>query len=185
MLELSRRTAIALALLPVARPVLAADVKRAWDFSFPSIEDGILNLADQRGRVMLVVNTASFCGFTYQYEALEKLHADLTPRGLTVIGIPSQDFNQEKGSNAEVKDFCDATFGVKFPMAGLTHVRGPNRHAFYQWVKARDDWEPEWNFNKVLISRDGQIVAHYGSSDEPNGPRLTTAIQQQLALTSS
>jgi glutathione peroxidase len=187
MVEITRRNALALSLLPIVTRAYAADLKptRAWDFTFTSIEDGTLHLADFRGRVLLVVNAASFCGYTYQYEALEKLHADLSPRGLTVIGVPSQDFNQEKASNAEVKDFCEATFGVTFPMAGITHVRGPQRHPFYDWVRALDGWEPQWNFNKVLIARDGSLVAHFGSGDEPTGPALTHAIAQQLALTAS
>lgn len=165
----------------------ALDIKspnvRAWDFTFTSIEDGVLNLADLKGRVLLVVNTASFCGFTYQYEALEKLHAKLTPRGLTVVGVPSQDFYQEKDSNAEVKQFCDATFGVQFPMAGLTHVRGREAHPFYQWVNAREDWEPSWNFGKVLIARNGQIAGHFGSFAEPEGRLLTPAIAKELDAT--
>jgi glutathione peroxidase len=156
----------------------------AFGFSFPSIEDGKLDFGSLKGRVLLVTNTASFCGYTYQYEALEKLHATLEPRGLTVVGIPSQDFNQEKGSNAEVKAFCDATFGVQFPMTGLLHVRGPQADPFYKWVKAQKAWEPSWNFNKVLISRSGQILGTYGSEDEPNGPRLRRAIETALTATS-
>jgi glutathione peroxidase len=153
----------------------------AWNFSFPSIEDGTLNMADYRGRVLLVANTASFCGFTYQYEDLEKLHAQLGKQGLTVIGMPSQDFNQESGTNAAVKAFCDATFDVQFPMTGLTHVRGPQANAFYKWVKAVKGWEPDWNFNKVLIGRDGRIIGTFGSSDAPFGrplyPELLDALR--------
>ena len=163
-------------------PALAAGTD-AWGFKFPSIEDGLLTLADYRGRVLMVVNTASFCGFTYQYEALEKLHSDMSPRGLTVVGIPSQDFNQEKGSNGEVKAFCELTYGVQFPMAGITHVRGAQAYPFYQWVRAQQrGWEPDWNFNKVLIARDGSIAGHYGSSDEPTGRKLSAAVEQQLAV---
>ncbi|MCW3476142.1 glutathione peroxidase [Limobrevibacterium gyesilva] len=153
----------------------------AWDFSFTSIEDGTLKLADFRGRVLLVTNTASFCGYTYQYEQLEKLHASLQPGGLTVVGVPSQDFNQESASNAEVKQFCEATFGVEFPMAGLSHVRGAQAHPFYRWVKAAKDWEPQWNFHKVLIGRDGRIRGLFGSADEPAGARLRNAVDAALA----
>ena len=154
----------------------------AFGFSFPSIEDGILDFAAYRGRVLLVTNTASFCGYTYQYEALEKLHATLEGRGLTVVGIPSQDFNQEKDNAAEVKAFCDATFGVQFPMTGLLHVRGGNADPFYRWVRTQKNWEPSWNFNKVLIGRNGQILGTYGSEDEPQGPRLRRAIESALAI---
>lgn len=154
----------------------------AWGFSFPAIEGGTLALSAYKGQVLLVVNTASFCGYTYQYEALQKLHAAQQKAGLVVVGVPSQDFNQESASNDKVKDFCEATFGIDFPMAGLSHVRGPAADPFYRWVKAETGWQPEWNFNKVLIGRNGRIIAHYPSGDEPQGARLTQAIGAALAL---
>ena len=181
MANITRRTALLAASLVAAERARAAET-RAWDFSFPSLEDGVLNLADFRGRVLLVVNTASFCGYTYQYEGLEKMHEAFAARGLTVIGFPSQDFNQEKGSNGEVKAFCDATFGVTFPMAGLSHVRGPQANAFYKWVRAQQNWEPDWNFNKVLIGRDGGIAGHFPSTEEPAGKLLSAAVARQLAV---
>ncbi len=182
MSDLSRRTMmLAAAGLAVASRASAAETI-AWGFSFPSIEEGALNFADYKGRVLLVANTASFCGYTYQYEGLEKLHATLTPKGLTVIGMPSQDFEQESGSNAAVKAFCDATFGVKFPMTGLTHVKGAEANAFYKWVKAERRWQPSWNFNKVLIGRDGRIIETFGSNDEPTGAAMKTAINAALKV---
>ncbi len=181
MVELPRRTM----LLGVAAITAAAapDAPTAWDFTFDAIEDGPLPLAQFRGRVLLVTNTASFCGYTYQYKALEALHADLSPRGLTVVGIPSQDFNQESGSNGEVKTFCEATFGVKFPMAGLTHVRGPAAHPFYRWLSSRKDWDPSCNFNTVLGGRDGQIAGLCPATEEPDGPKLTRALSGALDAT--
>ena len=161
----------------------AAEPIRAWNFKFTSIEDGTLDFADYKGKVLLVVNTASFCGFTYQYEGLEKLHAALKDQGVEVIGCPSQDFNQESGKNATIKDFCEATFGVQFPMTGLVHVKGPDADPFYKWVKAeKDGWEPSWNFNKVLIGRNGLIQSVYGSFDEPGGRTLTTALGKAMAM---
>jgi glutathione peroxidase len=160
---------------------MAADKEMlAWDFGFPSIEEGRLDFSQFRGRVLLVTNTASFCGYTYQYEALEKLHRADAARGLTVIGVPSQDFNQESADNKTVKEFCDATFGVEFPMAGIAHVRGSQAAPFYAWVREQKNWQPDWNFNKVLIGRDGRIAGTFGSGDEPNGPRLTKAIDAEL-----
>ena len=153
----------------------------AWDFGFPSIEEGWLNLAGFKGRVLLVTNTASFCGYTYQYEGLEKLHKTASPRGLTVIGVPSQDFNQESADNKTVKTFCETTFGVEFPMAGIASVRGPRAAPFYAWVREQKHWEPDWNFNKVLIGRDGRIAGTFGSGEEPQGPRLAQAIEVELA----
>jgi glutathione peroxidase len=165
----------------IAPAASEAGAPLAWNFSFPSIEDGTIALSDFRDRVLLVVNTASFCGFTYQFEALENLHQTLAPKGLVVLGVPSQDFNQESSSNSAVKQFCEASFGVDFPMAGISHVRGAAAHPFYQWVKLQRHWGPGWNFNKVLISRDGTIQGTYGSSDEPTGSRLRGAIDGALA----
>jgi glutathione peroxidase len=153
----------------------------AWDFGFPSIDAGQLDLAEFRGRVLLVTNTASFCGYTYQYEGLENLHQAEAPRGLTVIGVPSRDFNQESADNRTVKAFCEAKFGIEFPMAGITHVRGPQAVPFYAWVREQKHWEPDWNFNKVLIGRDGRIVGTFGSGDEPQGPKLFQAVEAELA----
>ena len=179
MAEIGRRSVLLGGVaMGTGKPVSAVT---AWDFSFPSIEEGTLDLAAFRGRVLLVTNTASFCGYTYQYQQLEKLHRAFAGRGLTVVGVPSQDFNQESGSNAEVKRFCEATFGVEFPMAGILHVRGAQAHPFYAWVKARTGWEPAWNFNKVLIGRDGLVRGTFGSGDEPYGPKLQSAIAAQLA----
>ena len=158
-----------------------ADEKRAWDFSFASIGEGELDLAAFKGNVLLVANTASFCGYTYQYEGLEKLHRAEAAHGLTVIGVPSRDFNQESADNATVKAFCETRYGVAFPLAGISHVRGPEAAPFYAWVRERRGWEPEWNFNKVLIGRDGSVLATFGSRDEPARGRLQEAIAAALA----
>jgi glutathione peroxidase len=181
MRDLSRRLMLGGALALAGATTAKAAGRLAWEFRFPSIEEDVLDFASFRGRVLLVANTASFCGYTYQYEALESLHASLEPRGLTVIGIPSQDFYQESGSNAAVKAFCEATFGVRFPMTGITRVRGAAADPFYLWVKQETNgWQPSWNFNKVLIGRDGRIAGTFRSGDEPNGPRLTQAIEAAL-----
>lgn len=151
-----------------------------WQFEMPSIDEGVLRFADYRGKVLLVVNTASYCGYTYQYKQLEALHHDMSAKGFAVIGIPSQDFGQEKDSNAEVKAFCELTYGVEFPMAALSHVRGAEAAPFYRWVKTERQWEPRWNFSKVLIGRDGQIVGTYSSAEEPGKNPLRAAIEAQL-----
>ncbi len=158
----------------------AKDKALAWDFGFPSIDEGKLDLAAFKGRVLLVANTASFCGYTYQYKGLETLHKAASARGLTVIGVPSQDFNQESADNKTVKEFCEANFGVGFPMAGIVHVRGPRAARFYVWVREQKMWEPSWNFNKVLIGRDGRVAGTFGSGDEPNGAKMQQAIEAAL-----
>ena len=176
MTDVTRRAALAGLALTAAAP--AGPV--AWDFEFPSIDEGTLRLAELRGRVLLVVNTASYCGFTPQYKQLEAVHQRLSPRGLSVVGVSTQDFGQEKGSNAEVKAFCEATFGVDFPMAGLSRVIGPRAAPFYSWVKAERRWEPGWNFAKVLVGRDGRIAGTYGSNVLPDARPLGADIEAAL-----
>lgn len=185
---LSRRSfstvALAAMLPPASRAAAPGDeARRAWDFEFTSIDDGRLPLSAYRGRVLLVVNTASFCGFTPQYRGLEAMYRELEPRGLTVVGVPSQDFGQESGSNAKVKAFCDLTYSVQFPMAGLSHVHGSGAVPFYQWVRAvHDGWEPRWNFYKVLIGRDGRVRDVFSSDAEPSSKVLTEAVNAALAM---
>ena len=178
MADLTRRTV--LAVLGGGLTMAASPEKLAWDFGFPSIEGGRLELAAFKGRVVLVVNTASFCGYTYQYEALEKLHAARGAEGLTVVGVPSGDFNQESADNATVKTFCETKFGIDFPLTAISHVRGAQAAAFYAWVKDGQRWEPSWNFNKVLVGRDGRVAGTFGSGDEPDGAKLAGAIAAAL-----
>jgi glutathione peroxidase len=181
MVEATRRTILA---FTAGAFVMAADTdKIAWVFSFPSIEGGTLDLAAFKGRVLLVANTASFCGYTYQYEGLEKLYAAKSPAGLTVIGVPSQDFNQESADNATVKTFCETRFDIDFPLASISHVKGARAAPFYAWVAVEKQWQPSWNFNKVLIGRDGRIAGTFGSGDEPDGPVLSGAIDAALSRT--
>jgi glutathione peroxidase len=160
-----------------------ADERLAWEFSFPSIGEGALDLAAFKGRVLLVANTASFCGYTYQYDGLEKLHRAEAAHGLTVLGVPSRDFNQESPDNATVKAFCETKYGVDFPLAGISHVRGAQAAPFYAWVRETRGWQPDWNFNKVLVGRDGRVAGTFGSGDEPNAGRLQQAIAAELAKT--
>ncbi|HVC58787.1 MAG TPA: glutathione peroxidase [Acetobacteraceae bacterium] len=158
----------------------AAQDKNAWDFSFSGIDGRPLNLAAFKGRVLVIANTASFCGYTYQYEGLKKLHQAEADRGVTVVGVPSQDFNQESPDNSTVRAFCEKSFGVDFPLSAIAHVRGAQAAPFYAWVLQQTGWEPSWNFNKVLIGRDGRVAGTFGSGDEPQGEKLTRAIAAAL-----
>jgi glutathione peroxidase len=184
MAEPTRRALLAamggVAILGRRVAMAATEEKLAWAFDFPAIEGGTLALGAFQGRVLLVANTASFCGYTYQYAGLETLHTALGPQGLTVIGVPSRDFNQESPDDATVKNFCETKFGIDFPLAGLSHVRGKPAAPFYAWVREVRQWEPDWNFNKVLIGRDGRIAGTFGSGDEPQGGRLGHAIAAAL-----
>ncbi|WCM93034.1 glutathione peroxidase [Acidovorax sp. NCPPB 2350] len=139
-------------------------------------------LCQYRGQVLLVVNTASYCGFTNQYEGLEALHSRYKDRGFSVLGFPSNDFSQETGSNAQIADFCSNTFGVKFPMFAKSSVKGPQASALYRELAAQSGEAPRWNFHKYLIDREGKVVESFGSAVKPDDPRLVRAIEQQLKL---
>ena len=138
-------------------------------------------LCQYQGRVLLVVNTASYCGFTSQYDGLEKLHAKYAARGLTVLGFPSGDFgNQEKANNKEIADFCYNTYGVKFPMFAKSSVAGPSANPFFTALSKSSGQAPKWNFHKYLIDREGKVVATYPSDTAPLDTRLTSQIERLL-----
>jgi glutathione peroxidase len=134
------------------------------------------------GKVLLVVNTASKCGFTPQYEGLEALQQELSPRGFAVLGFPSNDFKgQEPGSEEQIQEFCTLTYGVKFPMFQKVHVIGPETTPLYQDLTRISGVAPAWNFHKYLISRDGRVLAQFPSRVKPDDPELRAAIDRALA----
>jgi glutathione peroxidase len=138
-------------------------------------------LCQYAGKVALVVNTASYCGFTPQYQGLEALYAKYKDQGLVVLGFPSNDFSQETGSNQQIADFCENTFGVKFPMFSKTHVTGRQAVPFYQQLAAQSgNQRPLWNFHKYLLARDGKVVANFPSQVEPQDAKLIKEIENQL-----
>lgn len=148
--------------------------------TFPSIDGGTLSLEDWRGQPVLVVNTASQCGFTYQYDGLQALYDRYRDEGLIVLAVPSDDFNQELESAQEVKDFCEINFDLDLPMTDITHVRGIKAHPFYQAVRDETGFEPKWNFNKVLLNPDGDVVRAWGSAVRPEAPAITREIEKLL-----
>ncbi len=177
MADATRRSLLALPLMASAATGAEPD---AYAFRFAALEGGELDLAAWRGRVLLVVNTASFCGYTPQYAALQRLHERFQARGLVVLGVPSNDFNQEAGSNREVREFCDAQFGIDFLMAAISHVRGAEAHPFFRWAAARAGGEPRWNFHKYLVARDGRSVRGFATRVTPDSIELTRAIEGAL-----
>ncbi|WP_172332088.1 glutathione peroxidase [Mangrovicoccus sp. HB161399] len=153
----------------------------ALAFSFANIDGGELDTGAWAGRPMLVVNTASRCGYTPQYEGLQDLHERYGEDGLVVLAVPSDDFRQELDSASEVKEFCAVVFGLTLPMADITHVKGDAAHPFYRWVEDQTGFVPQWNFNKVLVGRDGRVIATWGSRTEPLSPEITGPIEAELA----
>lgn len=146
-------------------------------------DDAPQDLCQYAGKVLLVVNTASYCGFTSQYEGLEKLHADLNPKGLLVLGFPSNDFGQqEPGNSKQIADFCFNTYGVKFPMFEKSVVTGSSATALYRELAKASGKSPQWNFHKYLIDRSGKVVASYPSSIEPQDKRLLADIDRALKV---
>ncbi len=152
------------------------------NYTFPRLQDEKPQaLCQYAGQVVLVVNTASYCGYTPQYKGLEALYDKYRARGLVVLGFPSNDFEQEKGSNKEIAEFCENTYGVRFPMFGASHVKGPGTNALYRRLAKTTQQPPEWNFYKYLIARDGTILAVYPSKVTPEDPKLLAEIERQLA----
>jgi glutathione peroxidase len=157
-----------------------------YDTTISSLDGEQLELGQLRGKAVLIVNVASRCGLTPQYEALEKLHERFRDRGFTVLGVPCNQFGQqEPGSPEEIATFCSITYGVTFPMTEKIDVNGPQRHALYQQLTARADVEGEagdvqWNFEKFLVSPDGDIVARFRPQVVPDADEVVTAVESVL-----
>ena len=162
----------------------AAAAMTAHDFSFTSIDGGDLPLAAYRGKVVLLVNTASMCGFTGQYEGLQSLWTEYKDKGLVVLGVPSDDFGgQELDDAKKVKEFCTLNYGIDFPMADIVHVKGPNAHPYYKWIADAHGGlaVPRWNFHKHVIERNGDLVDWFASTTGSKSGRLRKAIESALA----
>ena len=161
-----------------------AMAETAHDFAFSSIDGGALPMSEYKGKAVLVVNTASFCGYTPQYEGLQSLWSEYKDKGLVVLGVPSNDFGaQEPGTAEEIKDFCETNFDVDFPLAAKEVVKGNNAHAFYKWaadVKGNEN-APSWNFHKYLVGPDGTLIAAFPSRVEPMSKELVGAVEAALA----
>jgi glutathione peroxidase len=171
-----------LALAALVGPAAAQDCPALLAHTFPRLQDeSPQSLCQFKGKVLLVVNTASYCGFTPQYEGLEKLHARYAARGFAVLGFPSGDFgNQEKATNKEIAEFCFNTYGVKFPMFSKSSVRGADANPLFAALAGATGQPPKWNFHKYLIDREGRVVKAFSSRVEPLDPGLTRDIEQAL-----
>ncbi len=157
----------------------AAALDRAAPFG--NIDGGELRLSDWAGKPVLVVNTASHCGFTPQYEGLQALYDRYRARGLIVLAVPSDDFRQELGTDAEVKEFCEVNFGLDLPMTTITPVKGPKAHPFYASLASETGFVPSWNFNKVLIAPDGRVAGTWGAMTRPLSNAITREVEALLS----
>jgi glutathione peroxidase len=161
-----------------------SDTGNAYRFAFTSIDGAELPLAQWRGRPVLIVNTASYCGYTPQYRGLEELWRRYRDRGLVVLGVPSNDFGQqEPGSAAEIKQFCETHYAVDFPLTEKCRVIGAEAHPFYRWIADNlgEAGSPRWNFHKYLIGPDGELAGAWPSSVAPGDRRISSEIDQFLA----
>ena len=155
-----------------------ANMNTAYDFKFKSIDGGELDLSKYKGKAILITNVASRCGFTNQYEGLQSIWEKYKDKNFIVIGVSSNDFNQELNSKEEVKKFCEINFGINFPMTDITSVKGNTAHPFYKWVKSTNGFSPKWNFYKILIDKNGQISETFSSLTKPSSEKLKKAIEK-------
>ena len=153
-----------------------------YDFKINSISGDVINLNDYKGKPVLVVNTASYCGFTKQYDELQELWDLYKKKGLIVLGIPSNSFNQEKSNDVDVKEFCEVNFNINFPLTTITEVKGKNSHEIFKWAKENHGKSavPKWNFHKILINKEGKIEDTFASMTKPMSKKIIKAIENIL-----
>ena len=180
-------TIVALALFTAPAPSVAAESScpAMIDHKFANLMDEPVSLCQFSGKVLLIVNTASECGYTPQYDGLEKLYRRYREKGFVVLGFPSNDFGgQEPGSNKEIAQFCQVNYGITFPVFAKTAVVGKNVNPLFRELAAKTGQPPRWNFHKYLIDRTGQPVAAFESAVEPEDPRITAQIEKLLVAAS-
>ena len=162
--------------------VTASSNQNAYDFNFKGLDGSQIDLNEYKNKAILVVNVASRCGYTPQYEDLQQLWSEYKSKDLIVIGVPTNNFRQEPGSNKEIKDFCETNFGITFPMTEKISVIGKNSHPFYKW--AREDYGigaiPKWNFHKILIAKNGKIIDTFSSITKPSSKKFIKAIEKAI-----
>ena len=153
-----------------------------YDFNIESITGEIINFNSYKNKVVLIVNTASYCGFTKQYEDLQLLWEKYNSKGLIVLGVPSNSFNQEKKNNSEVKEFCKVNFDISFPLSAITEVKGDEAHDLFKWAKNNHGQSaiPKWNFHKILINKEGKIEDTFTSFTKPTSKKIIRKIEKIL-----
>ena len=156
--------------------------KKFYDLSIESITGEMINFNDYKNKAVLIVNTASYCGFTKQYNELQELWDLYKVKGLIVLGVPSNSFNQEKNSNTDVKEFCEVNFNINFPLTAITEVKGENAHDLFKWAKDNHGKSavPKWNFHKILINKEGKIEDTFASFTNPMSKKIIKKIENIL-----
>ena len=157
--------------------------KLAYDFNFNDLDGSPLKLSEYKNKVIIVINVASQCGFTKQYEDMQKVWEVYQDKGIIMLGVPSNDFgNQEPGTSEEIKNFCEAKFGITFPMTEKVIVKGENAHPFYKWARENHGKSaiPKWNFHKIIIGKDGKVIDTFASLTNPSSNKFIKAIEKAL-----
>ena len=157
--------------------------KLAYDFNFNDLDGSPLKLSEYKNKVIIVINVASQCGFTKQYEDMQKVWEVYQDKGIIILGVPSNDFgNQEPGTSEEIKNFCEAKFGITFPMTEKVIVKGENAHPFYKWARENHGKSaiPKWNFHKIIIGKDGKVIDTFASLTNPSSNKFIKAIEKAL-----
>ncbi len=154
----------------------------AYDFTFKSIDGNLIQLKDYKNKVIVVVNVASRCGYTNQYKGLQTLWSNYKDKDLIILGVPTNNFNQEPGSNKDIKKFCKTNFGINFPMTEKIDVLGSNAHPFYLWAKKNHGLGaiPKWNFHKIIINKDGKISKTFASFTKPTSKKFLQSIEKEI-----
>ncbi len=162
--------------------VIAGNNSNAYDYEFNGIDGDLIKLSQYKGKIIVVVNVASRCGYTPQYEDLQTLWSEYKSKNLVVLGVPTNNFRQEPGNNKEIKDFCETNFGITFPMTEKTNVIGKNSHPFFKW--AREDFGigaiPKWNFHKIIIGKDGKVAETFSSITNPSSQKFKKVIENLI-----
>ena len=163
-------------------PVKADYEKIFYDFNIESITGELINFKKYKNKAVLLVNTASYCGFTNQYEELQQLWDNYKAKGLVVLGVPSNSFNQEKKNNDQVKEFCEVNFNINFPLTTITEVKGDNAHDLFKWAKNNHGKSaiPKWNFHKILINKEGKVEDTFASFTKPMSKKIVSKIENIL-----
>ena len=153
-----------------------------YDFNIEGINGELINFKEYKNKAVLVVNTASYCGFTNQYQELQELWDNYKSKGLVVLGVPSNSFNQEKKNNDEVKEFCEVNFNINFPLTTITEVKGDNAHDLFKWAKKNHGKSaiPKWNFHKILINKEGKVEDTFASFTKPMSKKIVSKIENIL-----
>ena len=156
--------------------------KLAYDFQFKSIDGEIIKLSDYKNKVLVIVNVASRCGYTPQYNDLQSLWSEYKDKDVVVIGVPTNNFKQEPGSNKEIKDFCETNFGINFPMSEKVDVIGKNAHPFYKWAKNNHGIGaiPKWNFHKIIIGKKGKVIDTFASFTKPSSSKFINILEKEI-----